>query len=302
MSYTKAGLPTVYTPSSINGIVPYQLSSPLIINDSTTASLVNNAFIMRYATGVADADRKAFNLYTTCDIAQSTQNVLSNTLGTQVKEDHWESRCRLHAYLITMTEKTMSLYKSDPFKDVRYLSVYSERSSILIGPSQTQTISISNIGFSFLRYCLIYLYSTATAAGDINRNINSVESHWSAAPMSSSRCTISNIQATLSSVNLYSQVENSQYVNYKVLNSNSYESGQDISNTSGQITERMNNICPILLLDLSKHEPTLDPVQRTIQVRLKNLSTTTLAPYFYLYYAEGLKVNPFDGSVELLNI
>jgi hypothetical protein len=121
-------------------------------------------------------------------------------------------------------------------------------------------------------HCVIYFFSVASTA---NANINSIESHWSSCPMSSSRFTINGIQTTLSSQNLYTEVMNSQSLAYQVLNSSSYKSGQENFTTSGQITESMYNISPIFVLDLSKHSAQVGAIMRTIQVRLTNLSKQT---------------------------
>jgi hypothetical protein len=194
-----------------------------------------------------------------------------------------------------MTQQLLAEYQKSPFKDIRYNSIYSEKSTITVEGGKTQTLSISNIGFSRLRQCVIYFFSTASVA---NGNINSVESHWSSAPMSSSRTTIGAIQATLSSQNLYTEVMNSQNLAYQVLNSSSYKSGQENFSTSGQITESMYNISPILVLDLTKHSKEVDAVLRTIQVRFTNLSKQTLQPYFYLYTEENILLNPSTGEIQ----
>ena len=293
--YSKTGAVTSYTASTINGIIPYNVSSPTIIESLTTLPTRDNECIIRYNQAAVAADtHKAFSIYTTFDIASTAHKHIDETLG-QVDSNHWLTTCQLHCALLTMTQQLLAEYQKSPFKDIRYNSIYSEKSTITVEGGKTQTLSISNIGFSRLRQCVIYFFSTASVA---NGNINSVESHWSSAPMSSSRTTIGAIQATLSSQNLYTEVMNSQNLAYQVLNSSSYKSGQENFSTSGQITESMYNISPILVLDLTKHSKEADAVLRTIQVRFTNLSKQTLQPYFYLYTEENILLNPSTGEIQ----
>jgi hypothetical protein len=313
VSYDEDGIVINYSANALTNCIPFQISSPVII-DSLTAdipadSIDKNVFVMRYNGNVAAGTASSFSLFTTFDISTSAQPFLDSTM-TVLTKNHWESRCRLHVYLMTLTEQIRQIYESDPMKDVKFMSVYSEKSSQIISPkssgSNMQTISVSNIGFSFLRYALVFFYGVAESkstpdnplATDACQGIHSELSHFSNAPMSSSRCTISSIQATLSSKNLYSQVENSQHINYKVLNSNSFQSGMEINTASGQISEYAFNNCPVLLLDLSKHEKSMDAITRTLQIRVKNLSNVYLQPVFYIFYDEALSVNVASGEIQ----
>jgi hypothetical protein len=310
VKYTKAGLITDYIPSSITGCIPFQLSSPEMLNslDADPTITNNNVFYMRY-DGTLNTTALPFSLYTTFDIAKSSQPFIDSNFNS-VTKDHYESRCKLNVYLMTLTEQVRQEYEQSPFKPVRYNSVYSERSSIIVESRSDSTISISNIGFSFLRYALVFLYavpmSTSTpltpAAGDLTQGIAAIESHFSDAPMSSSRCTLSGIQCTLSSSNLYSQTQNTQHLNYRVLNSNSYNSGMELNTASGQFSEYMYNQCPVIVIDLSKKEQTTDAVTRTIQIKMKNLSSVRLQPYFYLFYEEALNLNVVSGEIQQIPV